>query len=552
MPCSCRLPTRSCIPLSPLSRAQQYVATLFILSCSSILLAVGGGLQRAAALAAHDKFDAKSFASALLLGRILHRDAVTDAASTRGTAATVTTPHGRCTPYAHTLSDLLSMASRLDATTVTTMSSLPQHTDRTAVDIARMCHLVPADADTSTLTTLSEAFDINNFGITELLLTVSGAGVYPAGALLNHSCAPNCVPIYTRMPTIDGAPIQLFRAICDVTAGSELTHSYTEIARPRSERRARLFAVYGFHCSCALCSDIEGSVHLTRRRDGGDLCPLESPVEPSCNGNVNTASLSSANLPEDLPANAALDIQAARDIVAWLDSGGSIESSIAKAACIRLAIPWRIRQSTHECGDLVDLASVPLEVAAIEGALAALLRYVPQLHLDTHVVTTRALDRYIVCGDIPSAVLACIRLVEFYKYAYQKCPLHPQAVLQQATLADLLENAAAAAAASCSADCRDDFFPSHAREQRLQELYGCGELDIEWSAPPGTPGAMSRAAQLRRAADDAARHALHGVRIAFRSLDGYEDTLAERLQCCQHKHVEMGGGGGGRRLLGRG
>ncbi len=39
-------------------------------------------------------------------------------------------------------------------------------------------------------------FRCNNFGVTDDLLTCVAVGVYPHAALLNHSCAPNCVLRY--------------------------------------------------------------------------------------------------------------------------------------------------------------------------------------------------------------------------------------------------------------------------------------------------------------------------------------------------------------------
>ena len=35
-------------------------------------------------------------------------------------------------------------------------------------------------------------FSVNNFGVVDDMMSVTGSGVYPLAALLNHSCAPNC------------------------------------------------------------------------------------------------------------------------------------------------------------------------------------------------------------------------------------------------------------------------------------------------------------------------------------------------------------------------
>lgn len=54
----------------------------------------------------------------------------------------------------------------------------------------------------SAVSALLAAFRVNNFGITNELHSVVGAGCYPAAALLNHSCKPNCLLFF------DGRKIQ--------------------------------------------------------------------------------------------------------------------------------------------------------------------------------------------------------------------------------------------------------------------------------------------------------------------------------------------------------
>ena len=55
------------------------------------------------------------------------------------------------------------------------------------------------------LVTMLVQFRCNNFGVTDELLQCIGAGVYPMGALLNHSCRPNCVLRYNFIPGQDVA-----------------------------------------------------------------------------------------------------------------------------------------------------------------------------------------------------------------------------------------------------------------------------------------------------------------------------------------------------------
>ena len=82
-----------------------------------------------------------------------------------------------------------------------------------------------------------------------VVFTMSCAPNLPnlGAALLNHSCAPNCVVIY-----ITGDLLQV-RAARDVAIGEELTIAYTDLALPTRIRSAALRGSYGFECDCSRC-----------------------------------------------------------------------------------------------------------------------------------------------------------------------------------------------------------------------------------------------------------------------------------------------------------
>ena len=112
-------------------------------------------------------------------------------------------------------------------------------------------------------------FRINNFGITDQLLNVIASGVYPLGALLNHSCNPNCILRYryyndendnetttTKTTTREKSrhpPVLEIVTCRNVQRGEELTHSYVELLDPVSRRQEQLLASYGFLCNCQRC-----------------------------------------------------------------------------------------------------------------------------------------------------------------------------------------------------------------------------------------------------------------------------------------------------------
>ena len=103
-------------------------------------------------------------------------------------------------------------------------------------------------------------FDSNNFGIVDELLFFLGAGIYPAGAMLNHSCHPNCAIIYENNDTlVDNSGtwnqfnIQVIRCLVDVAEGEELCHPYIDFASTAQQRREKLQTTYGFDCQCTRC-----------------------------------------------------------------------------------------------------------------------------------------------------------------------------------------------------------------------------------------------------------------------------------------------------------
>eukprot|EP00735_Rhodelphis_limneticus_P006296 TRINITY_DN18684_c0_g1::TRINITY_DN18684_c0_g1_i1::g.20412::m.20412 TRINITY_DN18684_c0_g1::TRINITY_DN18684_c0_g1_i1::g.20412 ORF type:complete len:594 (+),score=177.31,sp/Q7XJS0/ASHR1_ARATH/25.99/7e-43,SET/PF00856.23/0.083,SET/PF00856.23/8.9e-09,TPR_12/PF13424.1/26,TPR_12/PF13424.1/0.00059,zf-MYND/PF01753.13/0.002,zf-MYND/PF01753.13/1.2e+04,TPR_10/PF13374.1/5.5e+03,TPR_10/PF13374.1/1.6e+02,TPR_10/PF13374.1/2 TRINITY_DN18684_c0_g1_i1:61-1842(+) len=96
----------------------------------------------------------------------------------------------------------------------------------------------------------------NNFLIWDALIYPMGAGVYPIGSLLNHSCDPNCVLMYdSDNNNIKSPHEQVIRCVRDVSKGEELCHAYCDLAASTAERQRRLEEQYFFSCDCKRCVD---------------------------------------------------------------------------------------------------------------------------------------------------------------------------------------------------------------------------------------------------------------------------------------------------------
>ena len=90
----------------------------------------------------------------------------------------------------------------------------------------------------------------NSFVLYEPLATSQheiGVSLLPMSALLNHSCAPNCVSL------TDARGKSIVRTVEDVKKGQELCISYVDLYLPTSERRGKLLETKFFWCQCTRC-----------------------------------------------------------------------------------------------------------------------------------------------------------------------------------------------------------------------------------------------------------------------------------------------------------
>ncbi|KAJ1928454.1 hypothetical protein IWQ60_002020, partial [Tieghemiomyces parasiticus] len=91
-------------------------------------------------------------------------------------------------------------------------------------------------------------FTSNNFTLHDDQLFPLGDGTYPLGALLNHSCRPNCVVMYGP------GGLMVVRALVPILPGEELTGTYVDNITPYAQRRTQLAHKYHFICRCVRCN----------------------------------------------------------------------------------------------------------------------------------------------------------------------------------------------------------------------------------------------------------------------------------------------------------
>eukprot|EP00945_MAST-04E_sp_MAST-4E-sp1_P001892 g1892.t1 len=113
-----------------------------------------------------------------------------------------------------------------------------------------------------------QRFGCNNFSVTDKLMVSVAACVSPYGAILNHSCLPNCVVSYRFEKSPRHCVVQQIRTSRPVAPGEELCHPYLDTACSKVDRRTKLLADYGFTCSCSRCSPKDGMPILVRMTAG--------------------------------------------------------------------------------------------------------------------------------------------------------------------------------------------------------------------------------------------------------------------------------------------
>ena len=268
-------------------------------------------------------------------------------------------------------------------------------------------------------------FRANNFGVTDAMARVVASAVYPLGALLNHSCAPNCLLRYN----FDGkTPIMEIVAARDIAEGEELTHSYVELVSPKETRGKSLKEIFGFDCHCERCAN-NTSFRISLPHDHGSLSPIELSrwVLQKYNPNSRTSDDSSLIFvdqemilvpPASKHANYRAVVEEAnakQQQAQYFMVSGDLESELA---CLK---------------DAVKMLEHSLAKATNDGC--------PLLSLDLYKARCTRFGSLIVAGELYAneALMECEHIVAYLCLALQHVPNHSLLGLQLFTLGDVYD-----------------------------------------------------------------------------------------------------------------
>lgn len=273
----------------------------------------------------------------------------------------------------------------------------------------------------SQLKDYTSVFRVNNFGIMDSMMNVVGGGVYPLGALLNHSCQPNCLLRFWIRP--EQPPTMEIVACRKIQSDEELTHSYVELVAMTEQRQEQLQGIYGFTCKCPRCQG-HCTVQLPRELREPNLAmdltmwllQRHNPYFKSNKG--KTASLTQVAIEE-----------------VELDAAIRVPLSDINNALLSTVETLRQQAKQHMTSDNVEG-----ELQCLEQAVSLLLSCGgSSLSRELYRVRGDLLGAYIVAGNVPRALAECQHVVAFLCVALVHVPNHPLLGLQLFALGDLLE-----------------------------------------------------------------------------------------------------------------
>ena len=304
--------------------------------------------------------------------------------------------------------------------------------------------ITPGHVNSLLLPVLS-SFQSNNFAITNSILTAVGAGVYPLGALLNHSCEANCCIVYeerflgerrdrragewlaaspgevlnnplapsSHLYPAAATHVQTIRTLRAVKAGEELTHSYIDAAAVTSKRRQILWDRYYFTCGCSRCRANDADADAQGEAQGGEdlSAALESFLERDLDGNQlpeeilehsPAANPSCAALAAKLPGTRHADLLRANHFWAEATRLHLEENSAGNGAAFEAEEVRRNRA----------------EQTLISSALSIRLQHLHPYSLPLLTTYSKLLHACLLTGEFDAAIHACEMLCRKYRVVY--------------------------------------------------------------------------------------------------------------------------------------
>lgn len=265
----------------------------------------------------------------------------------------------------------------------------------------------------TTLETILGRFRVNNFGMIDSMVRLIGSGVYPLGALLNHSCSPNCILRYTNRGVLE------IVACRDIEQGEELTHSYIELVASTSQRQKHLWDIYGFTCDCPRCGNkLTVSLprdYTTMPRDELVRFVLDHYKKPTV-ARVSPGSMVLISL-DDLMEPRTLNLsvkERVHDLQQQANLAMTNDDVARELDCLALAS--RLLMSTERNGDCFHFFS-----------------------LDLYSISCQRLSTLIVAQESQEALKECQYIVAYLCLVLSKTPNHPLLGLQLFTLGDLYQ-----------------------------------------------------------------------------------------------------------------
>ncbi|RDL40303.1 SET protein [Venustampulla echinocandica] len=129
--------------------------------------------------------------------------------------------------------------------------------------------------------------------------------LYPETALLNHDCRPNTMYYHNTSTLVHSA-----HASRTILPGEEITITYINLLQSRSERQDVLKMIWGFECTCSLCSKNSAT---SRRSDDN--------IQHITNLHMNLADWSSASTATPSMAESLLSLYKKEQIHAAIGTG---------------------------------------------------------------------------------------------------------------------------------------------------------------------------------------------------------------------------------------